>query len=204
MDHQATLNVSPPRDSSAQALAHSMADIAHYMITIVGLQSRLFAVDLRALRKGVLRGLGIWVAGFGLLVAALPTALIGTGLWLADIAHLPMAVGLLWVACGAALLVIGLFLAGWRQLVRQQVGLQRSKKELRANLAAMRQVLLSTAGRDSEDYPISSSLIHSNRTTKEPIRWQRQSLIKMSKTIQCGLASRSTARKRLHTMSSNT
>jgi uncharacterized membrane protein YqjE len=151
MDHQATLNGSPRRDSSAKALAHNMAKIAHDMITIAELQGRLFAVDLRAVRKEVLRGLGMWVAGFGLLVAALPTALIGTGLWLADIAHLPMAAGLLWVAFGAVLLVAGLFTCGWWQMNRQRTGLRRSSKELGTNLAAMRQVLSSYAGHESMD-----------------------------------------------------
>ena len=151
MDHQATLNGSPGRDSSAPALAHSLANIAHDMIAIVELQARLFAVDLRALRKGVLRGLGIWVAACGLFIAALPTALIGTGLWLADVAHLSTAAGLLWVALGAVLLVIGLFISGWWQINKQRTGLRRSSKELCNNLAAMRQVLSSCAGRESAD-----------------------------------------------------
>ena len=151
MDHQATLTDRPGRDSSAQALTHSLASIAQDMATIAELQVRLLAVDLRALRQGVLRGLVAWVIACGLLVAVLPTGLIGTGLWLADVAHVSTAAGLLWVAFGAVLLVIGLFFAGWRQLKRQRVGLQRSRKELHASLAAMRQVLSSYAGRASED-----------------------------------------------------
>jgi hypothetical protein len=151
MDHKTTLNGFGTRDASAHALVENMAGIAHDVITIAELQVQLFAVDLRALRKGIVRGLAIWVIASALLLAALPTALIGTGLWLADAAHLSTAAGLLWAAFGVVLLVIGLFLAGWWQLDRQQVGLQRSKKELRANLAAMRQVLSSYAGRASED-----------------------------------------------------
>jgi hypothetical protein len=151
MDHQATLVDRPRRDSSAQALTHSLASIAQDMVMIAELQVRLLAEDLRALRQGALRGLVMWVIACGLLVAVLPTALIGTGLWLADVAHVSTAAGLLWVAFGAVLLVIGLFLAGWRQIRRQRVGLQRSKKELRASLDAMRQALLSYAGRASED-----------------------------------------------------
>jgi hypothetical protein len=151
MDHKTTLNGFGTRDASAHVLAQNMAGIAHDVITIAELQAQLFAVDLRALRKGVLRGLINWAIAGALLLAALPTALFGAGLWLADVAHLSTAAGLLWVAFGAALLVIGLFLAGWRQLERQRVGFERSKKELRANLAAMRQMLSSYAGRASED-----------------------------------------------------
>jgi uncharacterized membrane protein YqjE len=151
MDHQATLIDRSRRDSSVQALTHSLASIAQDMVMIAELQVRLLAVDLRALRQGALRGLMTWMIACGLLVAVLPTALVGTGLWLADVAHVSPAAGLLWVAFGAVLLIIGLFLAGWRQLKRQRVGLQRSRKELRASLAAMRQVLSSYAGRASED-----------------------------------------------------
>ena len=151
MDHQATLIDRPGRDSSAQTLTHSVASIAQDLVKIAELQVQLLAVDLRALRQGALRGLVTWMIACGLLVAVLPTALIGTGLWLADVAHVSTAAGLLWVAVGAMLLVFGLFLAGWRQLKRQRVGLQRSRKELRASLTAMRQVLSSYAGRASED-----------------------------------------------------
>ena len=151
MDHKTTLNGFGTRDASPHVLAQNMAGIAHDVITIAELQVQLFAVDLRALRDGLVRGLVILVIACALLLAVLPTALIGTGLWLADVAHVSTAAGLLWVAFGAVLLVIGLLLAGWRQLERQRVGLERSKKELRANLAAMRQVLSSYAGRASRD-----------------------------------------------------
>jgi uncharacterized membrane protein YqjE len=151
MDRQATLIDRPRRESPADALTHSLASIAHDMVTIADLQVRLLAIDLRTLRQGVLRGLVMWGVACGLLIAVLPTALIGTGLWLADVAHLSTAAGLLWVAFGAMPLVVGLFLVGWRQISRQRVGLQRSRKELRVTLAAMRQVLSSHAGRDSED-----------------------------------------------------
>jgi hypothetical protein len=151
MDHQATLNDRPRRDASAQALAHSLASIAQDLLMIAELQVQLLAVDMRALGQGALRGLVTCVVACGLLVAVLPTALIGIGLWLADVAHVSTAAGLLWVAFAAMLLVTGLFLAGWRQLKRQRVGLQRSRKELHASLAAMRQVLSSYAGQASED-----------------------------------------------------
>jgi len=151
MDHKTTLNGFETRDAPTHAWAQNIAGIAHDVITIAELQVQLLAVDLRGLRKGVVRGLVIWAIAGALLLAALPTALVGTGLWLAGVAHLSTAAGLLWVAFGAVLLVVGLFLAGWRQLERQRVGFERSKKELHANLAAMRQVLLTNAGRASED-----------------------------------------------------
>jgi uncharacterized membrane protein YqjE len=151
MDHKTTLNGFGTRDASAHILAQNMAGIAHDVITIAELQVQLFSIDLRALRNGVVRGLVIWVIAFTLLFAALPTALIGAGLWLADLAHLSTAVGLLAVALGAFLLVMGLLISGWRQFTRQRAALNRSRKELHNNLAAMRQVLSSYAGRGSGD-----------------------------------------------------
>jgi uncharacterized membrane protein YqjE len=149
MDHKTTLNGSGTRDASAHVLAQNMAGIAHDMIMIAELQVQLFAVDLRALRKGVVRGLVIWVIACALLFAALPTALIGAGLWLADVTHVSTAAALLGVALGAFLLVMGLLIAGWLQFTRQRAALNRSTKELHNNLAAMRQVLSSYAGRGS-------------------------------------------------------
>jgi uncharacterized membrane protein YqjE len=150
MDHQATLIDRPRCDSPAQALTHSVASIAQDMVMIAELQVRLLTVDLRALCQGAQRRLVMWVIACGLLVAVLPTALIGTGLWLAAVAQVSTAAGLLWVAFGTVLFVIVLFLAGWRQLKSQSVGLQRSTKELHASLAAIRQVLSSYAERTSK------------------------------------------------------
>lgn len=151
MDRQATLIEGRRRDSSAEALTHSLASIAHDMVKIAELQVRLLAMDLRALRQEVLRGLVMWGVACSLLVAVLPTSLIGTGFWLADVAGLSAAAGLLWVSLGAVPLVIALLFVGWRQIRRQRVGLQRSRKELQASLATVRQLLSSYAGRGSED-----------------------------------------------------
>lgn len=151
MDHQATLIDRARPDSSAQALTQSLASIAQDMVMIGELQGQLLAADLRTLRQETLPGLVAWLMACVLLVAALPIALVGTGLWLADVAQVSMAAGLLWVALAATLLAAGLLLAGWRQLKRQRAGLQRSAKEFRASLAAIRQALSSHAGRASED-----------------------------------------------------
>ena len=125
MDHKTTLNGFGTRDASPHVLAQNMAGIAHDLITIAELQVQLFAVDLRTLRKGVVRGLVVWVIAGALLLAALPTALIGTGLWLADVAHLSTVAGLLSVAFGADLLAAGLSISGWWQINRQLTGLRR-------------------------------------------------------------------------------
>jgi hypothetical protein len=151
MDDQTTLNGSPRRERSRHAMAQNLAGIAHDLLTISDLQMRLFADDLRALRNRVLRALAIWLIAYGLLVAALPTALIGGGFWLADMTHLSSAAGLLVISFGALLLVAGLFVVGWWQITRQRSELQRSRNELHNNWVAIRQLLSSYAGRDSAD-----------------------------------------------------
>ena len=84
-----------------------------------------------------------------LAIAALPTALIGAGFWLADYAQLSVAAGLLWVAFVAAMCIGGLGIAGWSQIKRQRFGFQRSADELHTTLAELRQVLNKYADREA-------------------------------------------------------
>jgi hypothetical protein len=149
MNHKATLNGTPIRDASAQAVAQNFAGVVLDVVTIAELQSQLFALALGALCRGAVRGLMIWGIAAVLLVAAVPTALTGTGLWLSEVAHVSTAAGLLWVALGAFLLVIGLIAWGWRQVTSQRAALRNSIHEFRNNRAAMRQILASYAGRGS-------------------------------------------------------
>ena len=155
MDRQTTLygsgNGSGSRDPSAAALSRHVAGIAYDLFTIAELQLRLFARDLQSLRKGIVRGLAMWALAVGLLFAAMPTALIGAGLWLAETAQLSTAAGLLWVAAGTFLIMIGLLSFGWREFTRQRAALRNSTKEFHNNLRTMRQILSSYAGRGLDE-----------------------------------------------------
>jgi hypothetical protein len=149
MDHQATVNGTAVHDASAHAVAQNVAGVVLDIVAIAELQSQLFALALEMLCRGIVRGLIIWGVAAALLVATLPTALAGAGLWLAEIGHVSTATGLLWVALGAFLLAIGLLAWGWRQVTSQRAALRHSINEFRNNRTAMKQILSSYAGRGS-------------------------------------------------------
>jgi uncharacterized membrane protein YqjE len=151
MDHQATLDPPPRRDSSAQAVLKNLAHIAHDVMTLVGLQLRLFTTDLKELRKGVVAAMTACVVALVLALAALPTALIGAGLALAYATELPAFAGLLIVSLIAFILAAVLVGLGIYQLKRKEGALERSRSELHRNMAAMRQALASYAKREPWD-----------------------------------------------------
>ena len=70
MAYKTTLN------GSAQVVPQRLASIGHDVLTIAELQARLFVVDLRYVRRGILHGLALGLASCLLAIAALPTALI--------------------------------------------------------------------------------------------------------------------------------
>jgi hypothetical protein len=150
MDHQTTVNGSHGRESPAQALAGNAAALAHDLLTISELQIQLLIADLRRLWRGALWALGAWLVGLGLLAAAMPIALAGIGLWLADATAQTPAAGLLWVALFAVLLMAILIAAGWWQCRRQLAGLQRSRRELQDNLATLKRILSNYSNRPQE------------------------------------------------------
>jgi uncharacterized membrane protein YqjE len=145
MVHKTSLN------GSTHAIPHRLSRIAHDMVTIAELQARLFVVDLQCVRRGVLRGLALWLAGCALAIAVLPTALIGAGFWLAEYAQLSTAAGLLWVAFGTTICIAGFGIFGWNQIERQRFGFQRSRNELQTTLGELRQILSQYADRESRN-----------------------------------------------------
>jgi len=151
MDHQATLDHPAKRDSSAQAVLKNLAHIAHDVMTLAGLQFRLFVTDMQELRKGVVVAMTTCIVALVLALAALPTALIGAGLALSYATELPAFAGMLIVSLIAFILAASLVGLGIYQLKRKEGALERSRSELRRNLAAMRQALASYAKRDAWD-----------------------------------------------------
>jgi uncharacterized membrane protein YbhN (UPF0104 family) len=151
MDHQATLDPPPRRDSSAQAALKNLAHVAHDVMTLAGLQFRLFVTDMKELRKGVVVAMTTCIVAIVLALATLPTALIGAGLALSYATELPAFAGMLIVSLIAFILAALLVGLGIYQLKRKEGALERSRAELRRNLAAMRQALASYAKRDEWD-----------------------------------------------------
>jgi hypothetical protein len=140
MDHETTLN-GDTQESPTRALAGNAAALAHDLLTIGELQLQLLRADLGGVWSGAMWALAACLAALGLLAAALPVALAGLGLWLADAtAQAPWA-GLLWVALAAVLVTCGLLGAGWWQFREQLAGLERSRRELQNNFEALKRIL---------------------------------------------------------------
>jgi len=151
MDHQATMNGARHKDSSAQAVLKNLALIAHDMMRLAGLQTRLLAADLRAVRKNVIAAIVLWALAAVLLLAVLPTALIGSGLAISYGADIPAFAGLLLAALIGLLLSAGLILIGMQRLKRNHNGLERSRTELRINMDAMSHALSTYAQRGPDE-----------------------------------------------------
>lgn len=151
MDRKATLNGPARHDFSAHALAQKLAAVGHAIVSIAELQVRLAAVDLRAAKKAAVRSTAISISAAVLLAAALPTALIGLGMWVAEAAEISAGAGLLLVALVAAILASALGWLARRQMSSHKAIFERSTKELTANVAAIRQVLSDLAGRSVGD-----------------------------------------------------
>lgn len=136
MDHQATLDGrQPPK------LARDAAEVARDVAALADLQARLLADDLRNIRKGLTTGLVLQLGAMSLIVAALPVAVAGVGLLLAEIDGVSLAGGLLLAALLAAVAAIALALGGWRLLKQQGRGLARSREELAQNVRLLKSVL---------------------------------------------------------------
>jgi hypothetical protein len=140
MDQQTTLNGAAGNGAARPAhdLKAHVAGITRDVGRMAELQARLLLADLRQARARIMAAVICWVATAALALAALPVAVAGLGLWLADSTALSTAGGLLCAAAVAAALMMGLALAGHVQFRRQRDAWQRSSRELVANLHALR------------------------------------------------------------------
>jgi hypothetical protein len=96
------------------------------------------------------------VLAVALLLAALPTALAGAGLWLAYALDVSPASGLLLVGSLAILLTACCVAAGTWQLRRQLASFDRSRRELDENIALLKRMLANASVRPTptESAPI--------------------------------------------------
>jgi hypothetical protein len=161
MDHETTLDGSPDGESATRTLAGNAAALAHDLIAISELQMQLLAADLRGVWRGALSAAVVWIVGLLVLIAALPVALAGLGLWLAEATDQSVAAGLLWAALAAVAITLVLVAGGWWQLRQQLAGLERSRRELQNNLALLKNILANYSNRehgtDSRPYASSTS-----------------------------------------------
>ncbi len=142
MDHQTTLGGSP---QPARDLRQHVAGMARDINRIADLQVQLLAADLGRARSRMLAGVVCWAAALGVVLALLPVAVGGFGLWLSDVTRLTPAGGLLCAAALASIVAAALILAGWWQFCKQRALWRTSLAELGKNLSAVRAALLDAA-----------------------------------------------------------
>ena len=147
MDAETQMNGNRFRDAPAEALARNRADIARDLLEIADLQAQLFAADMRELARKVAWTSAAWLVAALLLGAVLPVALAGIGLAVAAWWELSPAAGLLLAAPGGLVIVAGLLIAGWIMMRSQMGVLERSRRELRENLALVKRMLASHSSR---------------------------------------------------------
>ncbi len=140
----------PMEEPPGQDLARHAAGIAYDMARMVELQAQLLAADARSLRNGMVRGAIAWFLAAAIGAATVPVLLAGLGLWLAQAADLSPATGLIGVAVLGAVLASGIAVWGWTIFQQQSAEAERSRRELAANFAALKQVLAAYARRDPD------------------------------------------------------
>jgi hypothetical protein len=148
MAHEATVNGS---DRPVHDLKEHLGGMARDVGRIAELQARLVAADLRQARGALLCTLGCWLTALALVIAILPVAIAGIGLWLADVTRLSVAGGLASAAGAVAVVAVGLAVVGWVQLRKQFALLQESKQELYENVEALRQAFAARLDRATSD-----------------------------------------------------
>ena len=139
MDRQTKMNDLAEHNSQVEALSTPLVAVAHDVAHIAELQKRLFAVELRILGQRLMYVLAAWLVAMCLLITILPVALSGFGLYLAYVANIRPDLGLLWVACAAAFVMIGLGAWGWLLLRNSRAPLSHSYHELQTTAKAMGQ-----------------------------------------------------------------
>ncbi|MEX2113412.1 MAG: phage holin family protein [Pirellulales bacterium] len=135
MDQQTTLNGSEhPAQDLKEHVAGMTRDVGH----IAELQSKLLLAEWREARGRLYCAMGCWLTATAFVGAALPVAVGGCGLWIADSTELGIAAGLLCAAAGAVALASVLALVGWLQFRRQSAVWEQARQEIIESARAVR------------------------------------------------------------------
>jgi cell division protein FtsW (lipid II flippase) len=124
-----------------QAVEQRMAAIAQDLADIAELHLRLLAADLRAIKRGSSIAAVLLVVALVLLGAAVPTAVIGVGILIAEQTELSMAGGLFLAAALSIAIAAATAAAARWQFRRQRDGLHRSREQLRTSVDLIEKVL---------------------------------------------------------------
>jgi hypothetical protein len=135
-----------PVKTPARAMTRNVSQLGSDVITLVELQTELLQVDLREWAQGFVKSVVAMVAALVLLLSSLPVLLISLGYFINQMSDLSLAASML-IAAGVGILV-GAILAGvgvWL-LKREQGMLHRFRRELKHNVAWLKQVLSNPTG----------------------------------------------------------
>lgn len=111
-----------------------IGELVEDVSTLVELQFRLLAIDLKATARSAAGPLGMVLFGAVLLLGCIPVLLAGIAWLLVEQAGWSIAAALLTTAGGAAALAIAAAVAGGLLLRRSGASLERSRCELRENI----------------------------------------------------------------------
>ena len=113
MDHQAQMSANGAAKSPARAVARSMGELCHDLLTLTELQARLLAVELGASARQIRLPLLVLVAGCVLGVASLPVVLAWFALFLMEVAGMTAAAAFGITALAAIIISAILIAGGW-------------------------------------------------------------------------------------------
>jgi hypothetical protein len=129
--------------SRAGSVVSNIADLSSDVATLVELQARLAAIELKDNTRRASAPAAWMAVASSLLLASLPVVLIGASELLATALNLTQR-GWAYLIVAAAASVIGVVVAvlAWRRLVSGFDGFRRSREELTRNIAWIRTVLV--------------------------------------------------------------
>ena len=126
--------MSPP-----QAVAHNVNELKHDLMTLLGLQWKLFSTDVQQCGHG-LRAPLIWIFVAAVLaVGAVPVILLTLAAGLHALG-LPLAAALAIAALAALAVAAGMAYFAWRRLSTAADVLQRSREELYRNMESLKEL----------------------------------------------------------------
>jgi sensor c-di-GMP phosphodiesterase-like protein len=126
-------------------MTRNVSQLGSDVVTLVELQAELLQVDLREWAQGFAKSVVAMAAALVLLLSSMPVALISLGYFISQMSDLSLAASML-IAAGVGIL-LGAILAGvgvW-MLKREQSMLHRFRRELKHNVAWLKQVLSNPA-----------------------------------------------------------
>jgi Putative Actinobacterial Holin-X, holin superfamily III len=124
-------------------VATSFAGLAHDVIELGELQAQLFVHDVKSTTQKTRTSLLLGVIGACVLLGSVPVLLFALGEWIAERTGWPLSGGLAVAAAVGIAASAAILAAGWNRLSVGLNSMQRSRDELRRNIAWIKSSLRS-------------------------------------------------------------